>query len=374
MKVPLCDLSAGYAAVRGDIMAALEGVLERQQLILGENVKAFEEEVAHYCQIPYGIGVASGSDALVLALMALDLQPKEAVITTAYSFFATAGAISRLGGVPLFVDIDPNTYNIDPVNVLQVMERFRDHRPRAIIPVHLFGRCAEMTALQRIARAARMTVVEDAAQAFGATYQGAMAGTLGTIGCFSFFPSKNLGAFGDGGMCVTGDERLARRVRSLRVHGSFKKYHHEEIGINSRLDEIQACILRVKLRRLSAANFKRLTRARDYNRLFAEAGLAEEVRTPDANDDGHVFHQYVIAAKDRDALKDSLDAAGIGTAVYYPVILPRQRCYRGHPQAGQEFPNAQAAAATSLALPMYPELTTAQQEFVVERVRRFYRD
>lgn len=374
MKVPLCDLSAGYAAVRGDIMAALEGVLERQQLILGENVKAFEEEVAHYCQIPYGIGVASGSDALVLALMALDLQPKEAVITTAYSFFATAGAISRLGGVPLFVDIDPNTYNIDPVNVLQVMERFRDHRPRAIIPVHLFGRCAEMTALQRIARAAGMTVVEDAAQAFGATYQGAVAGTFGTIGCFSFFPSKNLGAFGDGGMCVTGDEGLARRVRSLRAHGSVEKYHHEEIGINSRLDEIQACILRVKLRYLSQANAKRLARARDYNRLFASAGLAEEVRTPDANDDGHVFHQYVIAAKNRDALKDSLDAAGIGTAVYYPVILPRQRCYRGHPQAGQEFPSAQAAAATSLALPMYPELTSAQQEFVVERVRRFYRD
>ena len=306
--------------------------------------------------------------------MALGLRPGEAVITTAYSFFATAGAVSRLGAVPLFADIDPATFNISPDSVMQILQREHERKIRALIPVHLFGQCADMDVLRKIASAHHLAIIEDAAQALGAKFRGESAGAMGTIGCFSFFPSKNLGCFGDGGMCVTGDEGLARRLRVLRTHGSAQKYYHDEIGINSRLDEIQACILNIKFRTLNDANQKRIQHAEYYEKLIGQAGLTDKIRTPVRMENNrHVYHQYVILAQDRDKLKNNLDAAGVGNAIYYPVILPRQRCYAGHPQDQEQFPHAQRAADSSLALPMFPELTSSQQEYVVEKMHQFYR-
>ena len=372
MKVPLLDLRAQYEALRDETLAAVARVFEAQAFVLGPEVEALERELADYSRCRFAVGCASGSDALLLALMALGVGPGDEVVTTPYSFFATASAITRLGATPRFADIDPRTYNIDPALAAEAVT----DRTRALLPVHLYGQCAEMPALAEVATARGLPVVEDAAQAVGAEDAGRRAGSMGAAGCFSFYPTKNLGGAGDGGMVTTDDEALARRLRVLRVHGGETKYRHGVVGLNSRLDALQAAVLRVKLPRLDAWSDARAAHAEAYRRLFTDAGLAEEVGLPEARPGvRHIYNQYVIRVGGgrRDALAGHLRAAGVGTEVYYPVPLHLQECFRylGHREG--DFPEAERAARETLALPVYPELTPAQQEYVVESVRSFFR-
>ncbi|HVF87624.1 MAG TPA: DegT/DnrJ/EryC1/StrS family aminotransferase [Pyrinomonadaceae bacterium] len=371
MHVPLLDLKAQHAAVRDELRAAIERVMESQAFILGPEVEELEKEVARYSQVSHAVGCASGSDALLLALMALDVAAGDEVITTPFSFFATASAIARLGARPLFVDIEPRTYNLDAARV----EAAITERTRAILPVHLYGQCAAMDALRKVAERHNIPVVEDAAQAVGAEDRGRRAGSLGRIGCFSFYPTKNLGGAGDGGMLTTNDDQLAERLRVLRVHGGATEYHHREVGINSRLDSLQAAILGVKLPHLDRWSEARRERAEVYARLFAEAGLGGEVTTPFVRSDArHIFHQYVISvsAKNRDSLMTHLKENGVGVKVYYPVPLHLQECFRYLDYVAGDFPEAERAARETLALPMYPELTVAAQQYVVDTVCHFY--
>ena len=372
MRVPLLDLSAQHAALRDELHASIERVLERQAFILGAEVRELEEEVARYSQAAHAIGCASGSDALLLALMALGVKAGDEVITTPYSFFATAGSIARLGAVPRFVDIRSDDFNLDPAQV----EAAINERTRALMPVHLYGQCAEMEAFMEVADRHGLPVIEDAAQAIGAEDGGRRAGSIGHIGCFSFYPTKNLGAAGDAGMLTTDDDALAAALRSLRVHGERTKYHHAQIGINSRLDTLQAAVLRVKLPHLDDWSRARSLNAGRYRELFADAGLLEEVSLP-AERQGvrHIYNQFVIRvpAARRDELREHLRRAGVGTEIYYPVPLHLQECfqYLGH-RAGQ-FPEAERAARETLALPIYPELTPAQQQYVVDSMLGFFR-
>ncbi|HEV2763092.1 MAG TPA: DegT/DnrJ/EryC1/StrS family aminotransferase [Pyrinomonadaceae bacterium] len=372
MRVPLLDLRAQHETLREELREAVERVLESQAFVLGPDVRALEEEVAAYSQAKHAVGCASGSDALLLALLALGVRAGDEVVTTPYSFFATAGSVARLGAVPRFVDIEPLTYNLD---VSKLEDAFNE-RTRAVMPVHLYGQCAQMDALLEVARRRNVPVVEDAAQAVGAEDKGRRAGSLGDVGCFSFYPTKNLGGAGDGGMMTTQDDDLAERLRVLRVHGGETKYHHKVVGINSRLDTLQAAILRVKLPRLDGWSEGRAANAGRYRELFADAGLLEEVGLPhESAGVRHIYNQFVIRvpAGRRDALAEHLKSRNVGTEVYYPVPLHMQECFRylGHREG--DFPEAERAARETLALPVYPELTAEQQAYVVECVGEFFR-
>jgi dTDP-4-amino-4,6-dideoxygalactose transaminase len=368
VTVPLLDLQLQYASIRREVRAAIDRVCETQQFIMGPEVEALERELASLVGVRFAVGVSSGTDALLAALMALDIGPGDEVITPTFSFFATAGSVSRVGARPVFVDVDPDTLMLSASAARAAITS----RTRAIIPVHLYGLCADMDSLLALASEAGLHVIEDAAQAIGATYRNRQAGSIGRIGCFSFFPSKNLGAYGDAGLVTTDDETLASRLRRLRNHGSDVKYYHREVGGNFRLDALQAAVLRVKLPYLERWNAQRRANAATYRELFTQARLAERVRLPEEPAGRtHVYHQYVIRVDDRDGLRAHLSARGIGTDVYYPVPFHRQECYAGLTPPGQLFPNAEAASARVLALPVYPELTRAQQEHVVSSIAEY---
>ena len=370
MNVPLLDLDAQYRALRDDLLAAIARVCDSQRFIHGPEVDALERELATYLQVPHTVGVSSGTDALLMALMGLGIGPGDEVITTPYSFFATAGAIVRVAAQPVFVDIEADTFNIDPNAVAAAITS----RTRAIIPVHLFGQPAELAPLLALASKAGIHLVEDAAQAIGASYHGRPAGSWGTIGCFSFFPSKNLGAFGDAGLVTCLDGPLAHRLRLLRNHGMEPKYYHQLVGGNFRLDALQAAILRVKLPHLASWTAARRRNAARYRALFADAGLSGIVKLPlEAPDRTHIYNQFVVRVPNRDSARTHLAEHGIGTEIYYPVPFHLQACFADLGYKTGAFPAAEAAARESLALPIYSELTEAQQATVVSSLRAFYR-
>lgn len=370
MKVPLLDLKEQNAALRPEIEAALGRVLDSNGFILGDEVKALEAELAEYCGTKYAIGCASGSDALLLALMALGIGPGDEVITTSYSFFATVSSITRLGATPVFVDIDPKTYNID----VDKIEAAMTERTKAIEPVHLYGQCAEMSRLHSLADERGIAVVEDAAQAIGAEEHGIRAGAMSQIGCFSFYPSKNLGGMGDGGFMTTNDDELAEKLFALRVHGSKERYYHRWVGLNSRLDGFQGAVLRVKLPHLDEWSDRRKKNAERYVRSFEEAGLLEHVGVPFVRSDvRHIYNQFVIRVPNvRDELREHLTEAGVGTDIYYPVPLHLQECfdYLGYREG--DLPESEKAARETLALPIFPEMTESQQDHVVASVLGFF--
>ena len=385
MKVPLLDLKAQYRTIRNEILPALEKVLEDQYFILGPQVAGLEEKVADYSGCRYGIGVSSGSDALLICLMAEEIGPGDEVITTPYSFFATAGVIARRGATPVFVDIQPHTYNINP----ELIEDKITERTRAIIPVHLYGQCADMAPIVEIAKRKKVVVIEDAAQAIGAEYlfsgsshlKPLRAGSMGEYGCFSFFPSKNLGGDGDGGMVVTNDPERDEKLRILRVHGSHPKYYHRYVGGNFRLDAIQAAVLSVKMKYLDTWTAKRQQNAEWYDDAFLSSGLVERgfVRLPQPvwkevlqNSHYHIYNQYVIATQSRDELRAYLLDKGIGTEIYYPVPLHLQECFEGLGYEPGSFPMSEEASERTVALPVYPELTTEQQGYVVDSIREYF--
>jgi dTDP-4-amino-4,6-dideoxygalactose transaminase len=385
-NVPLLDLKAQFAQIRAEVMPAIDQVCASQHFILGEQVHALEEEVARYCGASAGIGVSSGTDALLLALMALNIGAGDEVITSPFTFFATAGTIARTGARPVFCDIDPVTFNLSPVAVQTFIDdrcavedeglinRATGGRIRALMPVHLYGQSADMDPLMAIARRHRLKVIEDAAQAIGTEYKnGVRAGTMGDVGCFSFFPSKNLGAFGDAGLCTTNDAELAETLRVLRVHGGKPKYFHAVIGGNFRIDELQAAVLRVKLKYLDGWTEGRQRNAAYYDAAFADAGLGAKLRTPLAIAGyRHIFNQYVVRAQNRDALRARLTERGIGSEIYYPVPLHLQRCFAYLNYRAGDFPQSERAAAETLALPIYPELEQAQLAHVVATIAEFY--
>jgi len=369
MQVPLLDLKQQHAHLREELRAATDRILDSQQFVLGEEVRLLEEEIARYSATRHAVGCASGSDALLLALMALDLKAGDEVITTPFSFFATASAITRTGATPVFVDIEPRTYNLDPA----LVEAAINERTRAIMPVHLYGQCAAMDALSEVAARHALPVIEDAAQAIGAEDGGRRAGSLGRIGCFSFYPTKNLGGAGDGGMLTTDDDALAERLRRLRTHGGATEYLHTEIGINSRLDALQAAVLRVKLPHLDAWSQARRERAETYSLLLTNAHLRFNLRAPFIRDNvRHIFHQFVVRVPEhRDALVEHLKAHGVGIKIYYPVPLHMQECFRYLGYEPGALPEAERAARETLALPIYPELRLEQQQYVVDVLGRF---
>ncbi len=360
MNVPLLDLKAQYATIKDDVMQAVSEVFASQYFIMGPVVAAFEKDCAAYTGAPHALGVSSGTDALLLALMALGMGPGDEVITTPYTFFATAGCIARLGATPVFVDIEPDTYNINAA----LIDKAITPRTKAIIPVHLFGQCADMDAILSIAARHNLSVIEDAAQAIGARYKERQAGTMGTAGCFSFFPSKNLGGAGDGGLITTADTVLFERMKIMRVHGMEPKYYHHVIGGNFRLDALQAAVLQVKLPHLNAWHEGRRRNAQVYDAAFAGC---PQIVTPAVKPERYmIYNQYVVRVPKRDAVLAALRAAQIGVEVYYPVALHQQECfaYLGH--APGAFPEAERAAAETLALPIYPELSAAQQQHVAD--------
>ncbi len=370
VTVPALNLQAQYQAIRDEIEPVVRRVIESQMFILGSEVEALETELAHYCGVARGVGCASGTDALILPLMAMGVGAGDEVITTPYSFFATAGSIWRTGARPVFADIEPDTYNIDPAQI----ERAITPRTRAIIPVHLYGQTADMDPILEIASRHGLYLIEDAAQAIGASYKGRLAGSIGNVGALSFYPTKNLGCFGDGGLMTTDDPVLGRSMARLRVHGMEPKYHHHEVGFNSRLDALQAAVLRVKLRHLDSWTSLRREVASRYDSLFDVHGLTDLVTLPrERPGNFHVYNQYVVRvpAPVRDPLREYLTARQIGTEIYYPIPLHQQTCFAtlGH-QLG-DFPNSEAAARETLALPIYPELSDEQQRFVVGSIRQF---
>ena len=377
MKVSLLNLKLQYQTIREEILREIEKICDNQTFILGENVARLEQEIAQYSNAQYAIGVASGTDAILLPLMATGIGQGDRVITTPYTFFATAGSIARLNAIPVFVDIEPDTYNIDPNKLEHVIKKqsaAQRSRLKAVIPVHLYGQCAEMEPILKLSKKYRLAVVEDAAQTIGAEYKGKRAGSLGDFGCFSFYPSKNLGGFGDGGMVITNNEKLAEQVRILRVHGSKPKYYHKFVGINSRLDEIQAAVLRIKLKHLKTWENNRIEGAKRYNKLFQGAGLLDVVSLPTVRPyNRHVYNQYIIRVKKRDNLREHLAKEGIGTEIYYPVPLHLQQCFKYLGYKKRDFPVSEKAAKETLALPIYPELTPAEQEYVVKKISEFYR-
>jgi dTDP-4-amino-4,6-dideoxygalactose transaminase len=367
-SVPLLDLKANYLPLKAEIDAAIARVVESQHFINGPEVAGLEQDVASYSKVDHCIAVSSGTDALLVALMALDVGPGDEVITTPYTFFATVGAIVRLGAKPVFVDIDRATYNLRADEI----EAKVTPRTRAIIPVHLFGQCAEMDPILAVASKHGLAVIEDAAQAIGSEYRGRRAGSMGTVGCFSFFPSKNLGAFGDGGAVVTRDAALAGRIRCLRGHGSNPKYYHKMVGGNFRLDTIQAAILQVKLKHLDEWTALRQEHAAWYDQAFARAGLRGLIETPAVVQSRHIFNQYVVRLVNREAVKDYLKAQNVGTEVYYPVPMHLQECFADLGHRAGDFPESEEAALTTLALPIYPELTVAMQQRVADAVVGYY--
>jgi dTDP-4-amino-4,6-dideoxygalactose transaminase len=377
MAVPLLDLAAHHEPLQKEIMAAIEQVFKSQAFILGPEVTKLEERIASYCQTRAAIGVSSGTDALLIALMALGIGSGDEVITTPYSFFATAGAVVRLGAKPVLVDIDPRSFNIDSARI----EKAVTQKTKAIIPVHLYGQSADLAPIMDIATRHRIAVIEDAAQAIGTEYKdGKRVGGIGSVGCLSFFPSKNLGALGDGGMVVTNDLELAERIRVLRVHGSKPKYYHKLIGGNFRLDSLQAAVLNVKVNYLDGWTRRRQENAQRYETLFKESGIVQKglVRLPEAvyRETGHkhyhIYNQFVLRVEKRDGLMAYLKQKGIGTEIYYPVPFHLQECFRylGYKQG--DFPESERAANETVAIPIYPELTAAQQAEVVQAIKMFY--
>jgi dTDP-4-amino-4,6-dideoxygalactose transaminase len=391
--VPLLDLRAQYESIRDEVRAAIDRVADSQHFILGPEVEALEKEVAEYSQCQFGIGVSSGSDALLVALMAIDLKPGDEVITTPYTFFATAGAVARLGGKPVFIDIDPATYNID----VAAIEAVITDRTRAIIPVHLYGQMADMDPIMEIAKRHNLCVIEDAAQAIGSEYKGRRAGSIGDLGCFSFFPSKNLGGFGDGGMVTTNDAGLADRVKLLRNHGYRPKYYNKVVGGNFRLDAIQAAVLRVKLKRLDRWTEGRQRNAARYRELFAQAelsiqpnvlaearraeradgksvldDLAGVVLPTEVSDVRHIYNQFVISSGRRNELLAFLKDRQIGTEIYYPVPMHLQECFAELGYRSGDFPESETAAVETLALPIYPEMTDKMMTRVVNSIADFH--
>ena len=375
-SVPLLDLRAQFEPIEQEIREAIDRVLESQRFILGPEVEGLESEVADYCQCDFGIGVSSGTDALVIALMAMDLQPGDEVITTPYTFFATAGSIVRLGAKPVFVDINPETYNIDASQI----EAHVTPRTRAVIPVHLYGQMAEMDPIMDVANSHSLYVIEDAAQAIGSEYHGKRAGSIGHMGCFSFFPSKNLGAFGDGGMVTTCDAQVADRLKLLRNHGYRPKYHNKVVGGNFRLDALQAAILRVKLKYLDQWTSSRQQNAAHYREIFTDSRLVERGlvvladRSPLSTDSRHICNQFVIRVdrSSRDKLINHLKQARIGCEIYYPVPLHLQECFADLGYQRGDMTQSESAAEETLALPNYPELMEAQQVAVVRAIADFF--
>jgi len=403
MKVPLLDLKKQYQQIKPEILAVTQEVFESQYFILGPRVEALEKEIAAYCGVKHAVGVSSGTDALIIALMAAGVGPGDSVITSPYTFFATAGAIARVGARPVFVDIDPQTFNIDPNKLEDTLKvqsggvKSADDsrnlpaghnpaigggevwtpdpsiRPRAVIPVHLYGQCADMESILSTAARHRLVVIEDAAQAIGAVYRGKPAGSLGAFGCFSFFPSKNLGAFGDGGIVTTDSAESDESLRVLRMHGSKPKYYHATIGGNFRLDALQAAIVSVKLKYLDGWTEARRLNARRYRELFHAAGLDDVVKLPLDKEERHIYNQFVVSVADkRDELRRFMEGAGIGTEVYYPVPLHLQECFAYLGYQKGDFPAAEYAAEHTVALPIYPELSPDQQAYVVETIKRFF--
>ncbi|PJA61488.1 MAG: transcriptional regulator [bacterium (Candidatus Ratteibacteria) CG_4_9_14_3_um_filter_41_21] len=388
MKVPILDLNAQHKKIEEEINQAIKRVCASGQFILGDEVAKFEEEIASYCKVDYAIGVSSGTDSLLVSLMALGIAPGDEVITSAYSFFATAGVISRLSAKPVFVDIEPETFNINPF----LIEEKITGKTKALLPVHLFGQVAEMSPVMQLAEKYNLAVIEDSAQAIGAQYKDErIAGTIGDAGCLSFFPTKNLGGFGDGGMVLTRDKKFSEKIRILRVHGARPKYYHKVIGGNFRLDSLQAAILRVKLKYLDEWTEKRQENGRNYRQIFIEKGLEELVHLPKAiyhphltppplrgriEERGirnyHIYNQFVIRVKKRDQLKEFLEENGVDTAIYYPISLPLQECFKGLGYRSGDFPQAERAAKETLALPIYPEITREMQGYVVEKIKEFY--
>jgi len=386
MQILLLDLKAQYATIKNEIKAAIDEVLESQYFILGPKVQQFEEEIAQYCTTHYAVGVASGSDALLLALMAINVGYDDEVITTPYTFFATAGSISRLGAKPVFVDIDAKTYNINP----ELIEEKITDKTKAIIPVHLYGQCADMDPILEIGKKYNLYIIEDAAQAIGAEYKGRKAGSMGDMGCLSFFPSKNLGGYGDGGMVITNNAELVEKIRVLRAHGAKPKYYHSLIGVNSRLDALQAAVLSVKLKYLDEWSKARRQNAENYNQLFSDTCVitpdVEPYNYPKAEGVGepceavhevtarsHIYNQYIIRVGKRDGLQQFLNERNVGTAIYYPVSLHLQECYSDLGYQEGDFPESEKAAQETLALPIYSELTKEQQKTVADTIEEFIR-
>jgi dTDP-4-amino-4,6-dideoxygalactose transaminase len=369
MTVPLLDLKAQYAQIKDDVLRVTEEVYASQMFILGKRVDEFERHFAAYCQSKFSVGVSSGTDALLIALMVLDIQQGDEVIVPAYSFFATAGVVHRLGAVPVFVDIALDDYNIDPAQI----EARITPRTKAIMPVHLYGQCAAMEEINAIAKKHSIPVIEDAAQAVGAEYDGKRAGVLGTMGGFSFFPSKNLGAFGDAGAVTTDEEKLYEKLIDFRVHGMRPKYFHHYVGGNFRIDALQAAILDVKLPHLDSWSDGRRRNAKIYHSLFTEQKLIGRLALPsELPRRRHIYNQYIIRFTDgratRDAVMSHLKSAGIGCEVYYPLTLPQQDCFASVPSSRDPFPNSDLAADQTLAIPIYPELTEAQLAEVVREI------
>lgn len=386
LTVPLLELKRQYQTLAAEIMPIVENIFDNQQFILGRYVLEFEQAAAAYCRCAHAVGVSSGTDALLLALMSLGLGIGDEVITTPFTFFATAGTIARAGARPVFCDIEARSFNLDPAAVREFLQRQCERRAgklinrssgaqvRALMPVHLYGQCADMAPLLDLAREFDLKVIEDAAQAIGADdVDGRRAGSMGEIGCLSFFPTKNLGAFGDAGMCTTQDAELAERMRVLRVHGSSPKYYHALVGGNFRLDEIQAAVLGVKLRLLDGWTAARQRNAAYYAAAFTRAGLSGQIQPPTVTPGyRHTWNQYVIRAPRRDELKIFLGEQGVGTEIYYPVPLHRQQCFAYLGYGGGDFPVAEGAAREVLALPIFPGLEPEQIQYVVDLIAAFY--
>ena len=377
MQVPLLDLKLQYAPLKAQILAEMEAVADSQALVLGPKTEAFERAVATYCGAPHAIGVASGTDAELVLLMALGIGPGDVVLTTPYTFFATASCIARLGARPVFVDIDPATYNIDPAKLAEALNQTAN--VKAIVPVHLYGQCADMAAIMELGKTHGVPVLEDAAQALGAQHPLGSAGAIGEAGWFSFYPTKNLGAFGDAGMVVCRDDALAHKIRALRNHGMETRYYHKWLGGNFRIDAIQSAVLGVKLPHLDAWSAGRRARAGFYREEFARLGidgaltLPAEVFAASGLANHHIYNQFIVRTPQRDALRAHLTAAGIGTEIYYPLSLHQQECFRDLGYQEGDFPESERAARETLALPIFPELTEDQQRYVAAQVAAFFR-
>ncbi len=394
MRVPLLDLHAQLENMREEILAAVTKVIDSTRYIQGPEVEGLEKDIAAYCGVGHGVGVSSGTDALLVSLMALGVGPGDLVVTTPYSFFATMGVILRVGAKPVFADIDPISYNIDPGAIAEVLEADKAKKIKAILPVHLYGQCADMRAILQLASTYQLSVIEDAAQAIGAEYpmqdanglRWVRAGAMGLAGCFSFFPSKNLGGVGDGGMVISREKTFAEKVKLMRNHGAYPKYYHSMVGGNFRLDPIQAAVLRLKLEHIEKWHQARRDNASCYTALFSESGLIDrgvvsvpkavyQDQAPGSDINGrnfHIFNQYVLRVASRDQLKDWLLQHDIGCEIYYPLALHQQKCL-GAEFSRATFPKAEDAAAQTIALPIYPELTFEMQEYVVHSIEDFYR-
>ncbi|MDZ7831705.1 MAG: DegT/DnrJ/EryC1/StrS family aminotransferase [Desulfobacterales bacterium] len=376
MNVPLLDLKRQYQQIKDACLRVTTEIYDSQHFILGPYVETLEREISAYCQTDYAVGVSSGTDALLIALMAADIGVGDRVLTTPYTFFATAGSIRRLGAIPVFADIEADTYNIDPhalESVLTKMPPEEKQTVKAIMPVHLYGQCAEMAPILEIAGSLGLSVIEDAAQAIGSEYQGKRAGALGDFGCFSFFPSKNLGGFGDGGIVTTQSVDLYDKLKILRVHGGHPKYYHQVIGGNFRLDALQAAIVSIKLSYLDQWTRARQENAEKYRALFKAAGLDTVIGLPVEKQDRHIYNQFVIRVPEkRDALRAWLNESGVGNEIYYPVPLHLQACFADLGYREGDMPVSEKAAAETLALPIFPELTDEELEYVVDRIRVFY--